>query len=52
MKSYNNLSDLEKLWIREYKQWCKCGIINLAIIQATHYANLLASHGLKMSDYA
>jgi len=51
MKSYNNLSDLEKNWIREYKGWCKCKIIALAIEQATHYERLLKSHDLDVHDY-
>ena len=51
MKPYNNLSDLEKGWVREYQEWTKCSIIALALEQATYYRNLLKTHDLDPSDY-
>lgn len=56
MKSYNDLSDIEKGWIREYQSWCKCGkndptLIELALIMAEQYSKFLANHGLRISDY-
>lgn len=51
MKSYNNLSDIEKGWIREYQEWTKCKIIALALDQAEYYRILLAKHNLNVSDY-
>ena len=51
MTSYNQLSDIEKGWVREYKEWCKCDIKALALKQAMHYRKLLATHGLDVSNY-
>ena len=57
--AYNELSDIEKGWLREYKEWCKCAKENpiqqdirlYAINQAEHYANYLRDRGLNISDY-
>lgn len=51
MKTYNNLSDIEKGWIREYQEWTKCKIIALALDQAMHYRKLLAGHDIDVSNY-
>lgn len=56
MKPYNELSDMEKGWIREYQSWCKCGkndytLIALALEMAGQYRGFLASRGLDVSDY-
>jgi len=56
MKTYNNLSDIEKGWIREYESWCKCGrdnhnLISLSLEMTEQYRNFLASHGLNINDY-
>jgi hypothetical protein len=50
-KDYNNFSDIEKLWIREYKSWCKCGILSLAIEKANFYRKLLANRNIDPSNY-
>lgn len=57
MKPYNNLSDIEKTWIREYNSWCKSArndpaLREYAIKQAEQYRNFLAEHGLNVSDYS
>lgn len=51
MKPYNELSDIEKGWVKEYKDWTKCEIIELALAAAKHYRKLLKSHDLDPSDY-
>ena len=51
MKNYSDLSDIEKGWIREYNDWCKCGILALAIEMGMHYRDLLFQSGLDPSDY-
>ena len=57
MKPYNNLSDIEKGWIREYNSWCKSArenpeLLEYAITQAEQYRKFLADHGLNVSDYS
>lgn len=57
MKQYNNLSDIEKGWIREYNLWCKSArndpaLLEYAIKQAEQYREFLAGHGLNVSDYS
>jgi len=57
MKQYNNLSDIEKTWIREYNLWCKSArndptLLEYAITQAEQYREFLASHDLNVSDYS
>lgn len=56
-KQYNELSDIEKTWIREYNLWCKSArndpsLLEYAITQAEQYREFLASHGLNVSDYS
>lgn len=56
MKPYNNLSDIEKGWIREYKSWCKCArenpeLLEYAWTQTEHYTRLLAARGLNVHNY-
>jgi hypothetical protein len=61
MKAYNNMSELEQEWIREYESWCKCGkdalrsgmddIWDYAYGQAMDYQRRLSSHGIGPMDY-
>jgi hypothetical protein len=51
MKNYSDLSDVEKEWIRQYKEWTKCGILALAIEKAMFYRKLLEARNINVNDY-